>query len=985
MPKLTSEAVFEAAIEETLLERQHFFRAKPEDYDRQAGLIPATVIRFLQVTQPEKWASYKDVVGEGAEKKALARIEEILTRHGTLYLFRKGFDESGHHFDMCFFKPASGLNPETQKLYAANVFQVARQVKYSTANENSVDTVIFLNGLPIFTMELKNPPTLQNFQHAIRQYKFDRDPKEPLFRFARCFAHFAVDPSLVYMTSALAGRDTSFLPFNQGHDQGAGNPPSKTGFSTAYLWEEIWQKDSILDLIQRFIQVVDVLDDKGRKTGKKKQIFPRYHQLDTVRRLTADAKVNGSGQSYLNQHSAGSGKTIEIATLAASLATLHGMDDKAVFTSVIVVSDARVIDRMLQRTLAQFVSTPGMLENINKTSRQLKEALVDGKKIIVSTIQKYPHVLQQMEELPEARFAVIIDEAHSSQAGKTAGAINQVLSYSKATEEREEEAETWEDEVVALMKSRKRMKHVSFFAFTATPKPETLELFGTRQRPGGPKVPFTQYTMRQAIEEGFILDVLKNYTTYNQYWHLLQKAQEDPEVDKRKALRLLKHFVGDNRHPIARKARLMVDHFMEHVQKKCQGTAKAMIVARNRLSAVRYALEVRAYLVELGNPFQALVAFTDTVKNPDNGGEYTEANMNAPEKDTEDAFKKAENRFLIVANKFQTGFDQPLLTAMYVDRRLKGVTAVQTLSRLNRTADDKGKKDQDVFVLDFENTAENIKLAFQIFYDRIELVADTKPSTLYDIRNDLAEYALYRPEQVGEFCSIQFSRLRDTQKRAKMEALVSPLCTAFKEMPKDDRRDYRSKMRDYVKLYAYLSQILPFSDKELEKLYHFSAFLVNVLPGEKDETPKEILELVSMDNFKPELISDEPIVLQRQVAEVMPKNWGQGVLPEQAEKERLSKIIEDLNQRFGTHFTPEDRVVIQNLEQQIEADEILAQQIKAGSRDAVRLSFEQVAQDLLHGLIESNFRFYKKVQDDREIAHELFDRLFERYYERKKT
>ncbi len=985
--KVLREATLEAAVQRALIQDNGFFAGAPDDYDKTLCLMPRTVIRFLQASQPEKWDAYRKILGDDAEAKALRRIHDIIERNGSLFLLRKGFDESGHHFEMGFFKPTHNLNPDLHKLYEGNVFHVVRQVRYSQANENSLDLVVFLNGLPIFTAELKNKLTGQTVAHAQRQYKQDREPKEPLFHFGRCLAHFAVDTDLVFMTTALAGKNTRFLPFNLGADGGAGNPPRMDGISTAYLWEDVWTRDSILDLVQRFIQVVDVLDEKGRKTGKKFQIFPRYHQLDAVRRLTNHARTNGPGHSYLNQHSAGSGKTIEIATLATSLATLHDANNKPVFHTVVVVSDARVIDRMLQRTLRQFVQTAGMLENIDQTSRQLKAALEDGKKIIVSTIHKFPVIMEDMEALPDSRFAVIIDEAHSSQAGKTAGAINRVLSYAKDIQDQEEEEETPEDKVVAeLLKRRGRMKHVSFFAFTATPKPETLELF-PEPNPAEGKPPFSLYSMRQAIDEHFILDVLRNYTTYNQYFNLLKTVQQDPRVDKRKATRLLKNYVADQRPPIRRKARIMVDHFVSCVAKDCAGRAKAMMVTRNRLHAVRYALEVRNYLEELGSPFKALVAFTDAVKDPpkpkagETPKEFTECGMNGfPEKQTEDMFNTDEYRILIVANKFQTGFDQPLLKAMYVDRKLKGVQAVQTLSRLNRIEPTKG---DDVYVLDFENTADEIKKSFQPFYDRIQLSSETNPNLLYDIRNDLDATGVYTWNHVEEFCRVFFSKLPDTKKIAKLHGLTDPLVALYKTLEEDVRRDFKSKMRDFVKLYAFLSQILSFCDPKLEKFYAFSGFLAKKLPPDSAKLPLEILNEVDLENYKPAFTGTTPIKLDRGIATVDPKKYGEGVGPDQEDLEALSKIIEDLNSRFGTKFTEEDRVVIKQLEERIGQDEVLAQQLKAGSKDAVRLSFEQVAQDMLHGLIESNFRFYRKVQDDQAISKDLFDRLFDRYYEKK--
>ena len=990
MAKLTSEQNFENAVVRQLTSVNRFFKSKPEDFDRELCLIPETVIRFLQVTQPERWRSYKRLLNGDAEPRALKRLRDVVERKGTLYLLRKGFDESGHHFDMCFFEPTSGLNPDLQKLYEGNVFQVIHDeqgsggFKYSKYTEQSLDLGIFLNGLPIFTAEIKNEVSGQTVAHAISQYKHDRDPKESLFRFGRVLCHFAFDTSQVFITTALAGKKTYFLPFNQGHDGGAGNPPSRTSFATSYLWEQTWTKTSILDLIQRFVQVIDKLDDKGRATGKKLQIFPRYHQLQTVRKCTDHARKHGPGFSYLNQHSAGSGKTIEIATLANSLATLHGKADKVVFKTIIVLSDRRVIDRQLQRELEQFTQTRGMLENIDKTSRQLKAALEDGKKIIVSTIQKFPVIVDQLTQLRSDSFAVIIDEAHSSAAGKTALQVNEVLAMGSLEDAEAKEGDadppTWEDEIDAIMASRGRLPHVSYFAFTATPKPETLQLFKTKHPDGSEEVPFTLYTMRQAIEEKFILDVLRNYTTYNQYWHLLKKAEEDPAFDKRKAAGLLRAFVGVHRHAVDKKARIIVDHFQGKVLSGIGGHAKGMVVARSRLHAVRYALAIRKYLAEMGNPFKALVAFTDTVKDPDTGAEFTEAGMNGFSEDkTAEMFELEENRLLVVASKYQTGFNQPLLKAMYVDRKLSGVTAVQTLSRLNRTHPDK----DEVFVLDFENSFDEIRDAFQPYFDRIALSEEVDPNGLYDIFNDLQDYAVFTPDLIDEFARVCFGRAQEEVKIRKMHALTDPVVVTYKGMDKDDRQNFKSLVRDYVKLYGFLSQIIPFKDKKLEKFHAFAGFLVRKLPSEGTGLPHEVLNMSDLDNYKPELIGKDAIGLERGQTEIDPKNYGAGTSSLEAEEVPLSRIIDDLNAQFGTKFTEDDRVVIMQMESKLNSDPILEQQLKVGSKDAVRLSFEQVAQDILHEMIDSNFKFYKKVQDDQDISKELFDRLFERYYDRK--
>ncbi len=990
--KLTSEAAFEAVVAKHLIDSNGFLRAMPDEYDRELCMLPKVLIRFLQVSQPEKWKAYTAIHGPDATTRITRRAKEIVDRNGTLQLLRKGLDESGHHFDLCFFKPSSGLNPDLQKLYQGNLFHALYDetpsggFKYSLDTEQSVDLGLFLNGLPVFTCELKNELSGQNVLNAVAQYRNSRSPKEPLFKFARCLAHFAVDTDQVFMTSVLAGSRTKFFPFNQGCDEGAGNPPSRTGISTAYLWEEIWTRASILDLIQRFVQIVDVYDKNGRRTGKKAQIFPRYHQLNTVRELCSHAQRTGAGHTYLNHHSAGSGKTIEIATLAASLSMLHGKDNQPVFNTVLVLSDRRVIDRMLQRTLTQFIQTKGVLENIDRTSRDLKAALLDGKKIVVSTVQKFPHIIDDLLALPQQRFAVIIDEAHSSQAGKTASKLNQVLSYAQDALDTdfEEELETCEDTVDAkmqeLMKRRARMNHVSFFAFTATPKKETLELFGEKQKDGSFK-PISLYSMRQAIEEGFILDVLKNYTTYNQYFDLLKNTENDPHVDKRKAMRLLKRYVHDQRLPIKRKARIMVDHFLTNIAQEQKGRAKGMIVTRSRLHAVRYMQEVSGYLKELDSSIKPLVAFTDTVKDKSTGDKFTETGMNGLlEKATEDAFDTDEYRILIVANKFQTGFDQPLLSVMYVDRRLQDVGAVQTLSRLNRCNPSAGKK--NVYVLDFESdNLEPVIQAFQKYYDRIELSSSTNPNQLYDIRNEILESGLFPYGLIEDFIAVLKGSQKQESKLKKLHALLNPVVHEFGALSRDDQRDLKSKMNDYIRCYGFLCQIIPFSDVRLEKLYHLLLMLVKKLRIPSEKLPVEILSSVDLDHFKPERVGDQTIELKRGKVQEDPEEYGKGVAPEPPEDpEPLSKIIQELNDRFATNFSEEDRSVIKTLSEQIGKDEALIQQIPIVSKEAARLSFEQVGQDRLHEMIESNFRFYQKVQDDTAVSKMLFDHLFEQYY-----
>jgi len=570
-------------------------KRRPEDYDRALCLLPRDVVDFVLATQPKEWKKLEQHHGAAVREQFLKRLAAEIERRGALDVLRSGVRESGCKFRLAYFRPASGLNEETRRLHAANPFAVVRQARYSTRNEDCLDLVLFLNGIPIFTAELKNPLNGQDVENAIRQYKADRDPREPLLAHGRCLAHFAVDPDLVYVTTQLAGPKTRFLPFNQGKFGGAGNPPvppTRKGYATAYLWEETWARDSVLDLVRQFIHEVEEEDEKGRKTGKRFLIFPRYQQLECVRKLVGDARVAGAGQRYLIQHSAGSGKSFTIAWLAHQLATLHDAGDRRVFDSIVVITDRRVLDRQLQTTMRQFEQTLGVVENIDTTSRQLKEALEAGKTIIVTTLQKFPVIAKEIGELPGKRFALIVDEAHSSQSGESTKSLKAVLSSPSLEEAETEEAEaaTPEEElestILAEMEKRGRLPNLSTFAFTATPKPKTLELFGTK-RPDGKFAPFDLYSMRQAIEEGFILDVLANYTTYKAYWRLLKKVEDDPRYDKKKAEYLLKSFVELHPHAIGEKVKICAEHFAAKVQGEIGGKAKSMIVTRSRLHAVR--------------------------------------------------------------------------------------------------------------------------------------------------------------------------------------------------------------------------------------------------------------------------------------------------------------------------------------------------------------------------------------------------------------
>ena len=949
------------------------------NYDRTLCLLSEDVLDFLVVTQPEQWHRLSEHYGVEVKERFLRRLSSEIDRRGALDVLRTGVRDMGCTFQLAYFAPASGLNEETGQLHEGNLFGVVRQLHYSLKSENSLDLVLFLNGIPIFTAELKNPLSGQSVEDAIRQYRTDRDPREPLFAYGRCLGHFAVDPDLVYVTTRLAGPKTRFLPFNQGRFGGAGNPPvppTQTGYSTAYLWEETWARNSVLDLVRQFIHEVEEEDEVGRRTGKKFLIFPRYQQLDCVRRLVGDALERGVGQQYLIQHSAGSGKTYTIAWLAHQLATLHDAEDHRVFDSIVVITDRRVLDRALQSTMRQFEQTLGVVENIDTTSRQLKGALEAGKTIIVTTLQKFPVIAAEIGDLPGKRFALIVDEAHSSQSGESTKSLKEVLATESLEEAEREEAavespeEAYENRFLAEAEKRGRLANLSTFAFTATPKRKTLELFGAKQ-PDGSFAPFHLYSMRQAIEEGFILDVLEHYTTYQTYWRLWKTVEADPRYDKRKATFLIKSFVDLHPHAIGEKVQIMIGHFVGQVQDQIGGRAKAMIVTRSRLHAVRYKLEVDRYLAEQELPFKALVAFSGSVA--DGGRSYTEPGMNGvSEAQTAKAFEGPDYRFLIVANKFQTGFDQPLLHTMYVDKRLGGVNAVQTLSRLNRTISDK----QGTMVLDFANEADRIRAAFEEYYDTTLLSEGTDPNLLYEIHTRLATFPVFVSEDVESFARIF---LDGTAVQDRLQAVLGPVVERFRQLHQEEQQAFRSELTDYVRLYAFLAQILPFSDADLEKLYVFARRLLRLLRPKQAKLPREVQKNIDMESYRIEETSSGQISLHRKAGILDPSRAHGAHESHEEEIEALSRIIQELNDRFGTDLGPEHRVTIGQMMEKLEGDNALDAAARVNTRDNVRLTFDYRVRQVIQEIVDSNFELYQRITDDQAFGEALRSHLFDQY------
>lgn len=974
MPTNTREIGFEEFIE-VQLGKLHGYRIRvASQYDKALALDSELVLEFVRSTQSEEWQKLVAQYGSDVEKQFLARLDAEIAARGTLGVLREGVRDRDASLKLAFWKPQSRMNEETKQNYEGNILSVMRQVKYSEKNENSIDVVLFLNGLPIFTVELKNQLTKQSVKDAIRQYQTDRDPKEQLLTFKRCLTHFAVDTEQVFMTTELRGLSTRFLPFNRGDKNSSGNPVVEGKYKTSYLWEEIWSRESVLDLLAHFahVQVEEVEGLTGKKKKTERLLFPRYHQLDTVRRIVADARECGAGKNYLIQHSAGSGKSNTIAWVAHRLSELHDEQDGSVFDTIVVITDRRVLDRQLSETVESFAQVRGVVKHV-ESSTELREALEGGTKIVTSTLQKFPVIVDTIEATKGKRFAVIVDEAHSSQSGESAADLRQVLTLDEAeaaSEQSDKTFKTTEDLLIERMKARKvKAPNISFLAFTATPKQKTLELFGVEDPLSGKFFPFSLYSMKQAIEEGFILDVLKNYTTYQAYFELLKKVENDPEYNKKKAQRLLIGYVERHEHAIDTKVGIMVEHFEEKIADDMFGKAKTMVVTKSRLHAVKYKLAFDAYLDRRGYPHKALVAFSGTVR--DGKIDYTESQMNGgiSEKQTAETFKKDEYRFLIVAEKFQTGFDQPLLEAMYVDKKLSGVNAVQTLSRLNRMAPGKA----DTFVLDFVNTMEDVKEAFQPYYTTTVLSESTDPNILNDLERDVLQFKLFALHEVDGFIEDYLSERSPDVLNAALDVIVERYAALLDE----EKDDFKSKSQDYIRKYGFISQIVTFEDPRLEKLYTFLKFLVRKLPARKEPLPYEVLEAVDMDSYKVDKKVEINIGLEDVDGVIDPMGLGGDGFGVHEELDPLSKIIKDINDRFGTTFNSEDKVILNTLSQRLLGNETLEGSIKNNNRNAAKIKFDSLFQGELITMLNSHFDLYKKLDENPELKNYVNDRIFD--------
>lgn len=1004
----TNEAAFETVIEHYLLNNGFTAMAK-EGYHKEKAFFPAVAIQFIKTTQPAEWSKLEALLGANTEQQVITDLTKWLDSNGSLNTLRHGFKCYGRQLQLAYFKAAHTLNPELEDKYRANITGITRQLQYSTRNNEIkkagiLDIMLSLNGIPVATIELKNPITNQTVEDAKKQYKNDRDPRELLFEFKkRTLVHFAVDTEQVFMTTRLAGSATYFLPLNKGFEGGAGNPPDPKGktYRTAYLWEEVLERNSLLDLLARFIhlQIEEKLTDEGRKVKKESMIFPRYHQLQAVRKIVAAAVIEGVGNNYLIEHSAGSGKSNTIGWLAHRLASLHTDANHRVYDSVIVITDRRVLDKQLQDTIYQFEHKQGVVQKIDENSRQLAEALESGVPIIITTLQKFPFVSRQLVKLAEERgdtsngllqtkkFAVIIDEAHSSQGGESATDLKEVLGGNELAEEaKRKAAEDGAESMEALYRSMAKRGHqsnISFFAFTATPKHRTLKVFGTNNEP------FHKYTMRQAIEEGFILDVLLNYTTYATYFKLIQASENDPNVERKKAAKALARFLKLHPHNIAQKTEIMVEHFNAATRHKIGGHAKAMVVTGSRLEAVRYKQSFDQYIKAKNYPIKSLVAFSGVV-NDDKIKEvtYTEEGMNEgiKEKELPEKFATPEYHVLLVAEKYQTGFDQPLLHTMYVDKRLAGIQAVQTLSRLNRIHPLK----EDTFILDFVNDRLEIQEAFKTYYEGAEIGEEADPAQLYSIQNELEQSNVYMIEDVNRFSEIYFKpkQKQSASDHEAINAALDPAVSRFKVLFKEENEKaelIRGKMIAYRNLYAFLSQIIPYQDSELEKLFVFIRHLLPKLPKKSSGGSYDFDDTVRLEYYRLQKISEGSISLQGDKKYKLdgPTEVGTGVLRE--EQVPLSKLVDIINERFGTEFNQADQYFFDQIVETALLDESIIKAAEVNPADKFELVFKNLLQNLFIERIDQNEDIFSRFMNEPEFQQLVTSWLAEQAYNKLKV
>ncbi len=985
MPIQTKEITFENEIEYALIENGGYIKGNSKDYNREYALDTTLLFRFLKDSQPKEWKKLEQKYGSHAKANFLKRLNKELDSKGMLYLLRHGVIDAPAKLSLCYFPPASLMNQTSIELYQKNILSITRQVHYSLKNENSIDVVLFINGLPFATLELKNQITGQTVDNAKRQYMKDRDPRELLLSFkARCLVHFAVDTDEVWMTTKLNNIDTYFLPFNKGNNGGKGNPIGDGTYRTSYLWDEVLQKDSILDIIQRFIHL-----QKDKK--KETLIFPRYHQLDVVRKLIADVKENGTGNNYLIQHSAGSGKSNSIAWLAHHLSNLHDNEDKVIFNSIIVITDRLVLDKQLQDTIYQFEHVEGVVVKIDNNSSQLANALNTGKKIIITTLQKFPFILEKVDGLEGKRFAIIVDEAHSSQTGEASRKMKAILGDTSglsdeeqlqkiADEEAKEEKSLTdsEDEISKEMSTHGKLSNLSFFAFTATPKPKTLEMFGTPDENGMPQA-FNVYSMRQAIEEGFIHDVLKNYMTYETYFKIGKMISDDPRYEKSKANKALGKYLSLHPHNLAQKTQIMIEHFRTVTKDKIGGKAKAMVVTSSRLHAVRYYKEFEKYIKKMGyqNELGILIAFSGTVHDGDN--EHTEVSMNKfQESELPEKFSSGEYQVLLVAEKYQTGFDEPLLHTMFVDKKLSGVKAVQTLSRLNRTCFGK----EDTFVLDFVNSVDDVREAFLPYYEQTTIEETTDANIVYDLKTKLDGFRVYWDSEIEAFSKAFF---KPTKKQSNLDFgalnnFLDPAVDRYKALTENEQDEFKSTLSKFVRTYSFISGIVRLDDIDMHKFFAYGKCLLKKLPKQADNIQVFLDDEVSLQYYRVQKIFEGSIALKE--SEALYNSIHAGKSKAEEEKAPLSELVEKINDKFGTDFTKEDMLIVEQFMSDMDKNDELKTQARNNSVEHFRYPFNDAFMNIVIDRMVQNQSFCERVLDDEKFGNTVKDLLVDVVYDR---
>jgi len=993
----TKEKNFEQDIEQYLLSEGGYMKGTMATYDKKRAIDMPVLIQFIEATQPKQWAKYKNIYGDNAEHQLYKMFQNNVAQSGLIYVLRNGIKDRGIGIKFVYFEPASGLNEELVQKYKANILTETRQFFYSTDNKNSIDMVLSVNGIPVVALELKNQLTGQTVENAKHQFRYDRDPKEPLFWFNnRILAYFGVDLEEVVMTTHLKGEETFFLPFNQGSNGAGnigdgGNPENPDGYPTSYLWEKVLRRDMLLSLLQRYISLqeeesVSLVNGKKVTRKSRKIIFPRYHQLDVVEKIVADTKASKEGKSYLLQHSAGSGKSNSIAWLTYRLSSLHNFEDKELFQSVFVITDRRVLNNQLQTTILGFDHYEGQIETITDSdnSQKLKDAINDKKRIIITTIHRFPLIYKELDGHHRKNFAIVIDEAHSSQSGKSAEKLKEALAD---TDEALKEMAEWEEKTEQELKdsmdvmtetllAQGKHKNLYFYAFTATPKPKTLQTFGV-MKPDGTYDAFHHYSMRQAIDEGFILDVLKYYTTIETSYEVAKAISENPEFEEIPATIAIKRYHDNHEYVLQQKVEVMVEKLREITLQKIGGKAKAMIVSPSRAHAVRYLFLVRDYCKKMGyQDVHPLVAFSGTVKYQ--GEEYTESKLNSTEEQRISErqlplfFNSDLYNVLIVADKYQTGFDEPLLHTMFVDKKLRGVKAVQTLSRLNRSH--KGKT--DTYILDFVNTADGIKASFQPFYEDTLLSDAVDVNVVYEYDTDLKKYHLWNTDDEDKVYEIYKKRVQGSTDMGKLVSALKPALNGFENLVEDEQFKVRSLLKNFIRFYSYLAQVARTFDRELYKSYIFAEFFYRVIPKKPHQKVDLNSKLALINNKLTETFTGTIELAPTDKDKTLKPEKGTKANPTEVKTDLLANIIEKINIMYAGKFTEADRVIVETIyDKLIKASKGLKKQAKNNDASMFETSifpkeFEKVAQkcymeqmDAFSKLFEDE-QFYKRVMSE---------------------